>query len=117
MVSNEPRQYKRANCGSGELKKIFTVPESDNSTLGKIDRHISKNLFGFLTDHIVSSPHSFQDLDEHFFNSRVPENPNFVSDEAEFLLENIVAEVCSHFFTKIYWTHDICTSLLHATYI
>ena len=34
------------------LYKIFTVPESDNSTLGQIDRNISKNLFGFLTDHI-----------------------------------------------------------------
>ena len=74
------------------LYKIFTVPESDNSTLGQIDRNISKNLFGFLTDHIVSSPHSFQDLDEHFFKSRVPEKPSFVSDEAEFLLENIVAK-------------------------
>ena len=74
------------------LYKIFTVPESDHSTLGQIDRNISENLFGFLTDHIVSSPHSFQDLDAHFFKSKVPEKPSFVSDEAEFLLDNIVAK-------------------------
>ena len=74
------------------LYKIFTVPESNHSTLGQLDRNISENLFGFLTDHIVSSPHSFQDLDAHFFKSKVPEKPSFVSDEAEFLLDNIVAK-------------------------
>lgn len=74
------------------LLRIFTVPESENSTLGRIESQISQNLIGFLKEHIVSSGISPTELERKFKQSSIPEEPTFVSDQAEFLLKNVVAE-------------------------
>ncbi len=74
------------------LLRIFTVPESENSTLGRIEKQISQNLVGFLKEHIVSSGISPTELERKFRDSLIPEDPTFVSDQAEYLLKNVVAE-------------------------
>jgi putative pyridoxal-dependent aspartate 1-decarboxylase len=74
------------------LLRIFTVPESENSTLGKIEKQISENLIGFLKEHIVSRVIAPNELERNFLDSQIPEEPMFVSEQADFLLKNVVAE-------------------------
>jgi glutamate decarboxylase len=74
------------------LLRIFTVPESENSTLGKIEKQISENLIGFLKEHIVSRVIAPNELERNFLDSQIPEEPTFVSEQADFLLKNVVAE-------------------------
>ena len=74
------------------LHKIFTIPESENSTLGRIEKEISENLLGFLKAHIVASETSPANLEKFFREFRVPEEPVFVSEQAEFLLQNVVSQ-------------------------
>jgi len=73
------------------LRRVFTVPEAPESTLGKIEREISENLLGFLQDHIVATERDLGGLEGHFSDSRIPEEPIFVSDQTDFLLQSVVA--------------------------
>jgi len=74
------------------LYRIFTVPEAPNSTLGQIDREISRNLAGFLQEHIVASEKGLREIQRDFSDTTIPEEPIFVSEQAEFLLEKLVAQ-------------------------
>ena len=47
-----PRDLAKANLEN--LYRIFTIPESADSTLGEVDRAISENVAGFLQEHIVA---------------------------------------------------------------
>lgn len=73
------------------LHKIFTVPESAGSTLAKLDREISENLLGFLRDRIVAVEKDISEIEQDFSDSLIPEQPSFVSDQTEFILDKLVA--------------------------
>ena len=74
------------------LHKIFTIPESENSTLGKIEKEISENVLGFLKAHIVVAETSPANLEKFFREYQIPEDPVYVSEQAEFLLNKVVAQ-------------------------
>jgi len=80
-----------AQASLESLYKIFTVPETPDSTLAKLDREISDNLLGFLRDRIVAVEKDITEIEKDFSNSRIPEQPRFVSDHTEFLLDSLVA--------------------------
>ncbi len=80
-----------ATASLENLYRIFTVPEAPNSTLGQIDREISKNLTGFLTDRIVAREKSLRAIEGDFSTSKIPEVPQFVSDYTDFVMEKLVA--------------------------
>lgn len=80
-----------AEVNQEALLKIFTIPEAPDSTLGKIERHLSENLMGFLGEHIVAREKPLQEIEQNFQDSSVPEQPVYVSDHTEFLLEKLVA--------------------------
>ncbi len=82
----------RPEASSESLLRIFTVPESENSTLGRIETQISQNLVGFLKEHIVSSVIAPNELERNFLDSQIPEEPTYVSEQADFLLKHVVAE-------------------------
>ncbi len=82
----------RPEATAESLLRIFTVPESENSTLGRIESQISQNLIGFLKEHIVSSVIAPNELERNFLDSQIPEDPTYVSEQAEFLLKHVVAE-------------------------
>ncbi len=93
MKTKQDKSSKPEATASYEsLVRIFTVPEGENSTLGRIENQISKNLLGFLRDHIVSSGISPTELELNFKNAVIPEEPTFVSDQADYLLKHVVAE-------------------------
>ncbi len=73
------------------MYRIFTVPEAPNSTLGAIDKEISANLMGFLTDRIVTREKSLKAIEADFSDSDFPEVPQFVSEYTDFVMEKLVA--------------------------
>lgn len=80
-----------AEVSQQALYRIFTIPEAPDSTLGKIEKHLSENLMGFLGDHIVAREKPLQEIERDFEQANVPEEPQFVSDHTEFLLNKLVA--------------------------
>lgn len=73
------------------LRRIFTVPEAPDSTLGRIDREITEDLATFLNRHIVAVEHRLDRIEADFADPHIPDNPTFVSDYTEFLKEKLVA--------------------------
>ncbi|NNC99586.1 MAG: putative pyridoxal-dependent aspartate 1-decarboxylase [Gammaproteobacteria bacterium] len=80
-----------ATASLENLYRIFTVPEAPNSTLGSIDKEISDNLLGFLTDRIVTREKSLLAIEQDFSNTSIPEVPQFVSDYTDFVMDKLVA--------------------------
>ncbi len=74
------------------LERIFTVPEDENTTLGRIERDISRNLLGFLKEHIVAPKTQPADLERSFLDTSINEDPIYVSEQAEFLLQKVVKQ-------------------------
>jgi len=91
-VPTEPPQSKKAEATLETMRKIFTVPESEQSTLHRLDREISENLLGFLGSRIVAGDIAPANLEQDFMETRVPEAPMFVSEQVEFLLNKVVAQ-------------------------
>src|SRR5690554_6172180 len=73
------------------LHRIFTVPEAPDSTLGRIEQHLSENLEDFLSNHIVAREKPLQEIERGFSQSAIPEQPEYVSDHTEVLLNKLVA--------------------------
>jgi len=90
MTMTENKKLAEASLES--LYRIFTVPEAPDSTLGLIDQSISRNLAGFLQDHIVASERDLRLIEKDFANPRIPDAPTFVSDQIDFLLDKVVAQ-------------------------
>src|SRR5205823_4365055 len=74
------------------LRRVFTVAESEKTTLGRIERELSRNLAGFLNEHIVATVAEPENIERNFLDTKIPDEPRFVSDHAEFLMEKVVAQ-------------------------
>ncbi|MBC54681.1 MAG: putative pyridoxal-dependent aspartate 1-decarboxylase [Gammaproteobacteria bacterium] len=83
---------KLAKASLESLYRIFTVPEAPDSTLGQIDQSISQNLAGFLQQHIVAAERDLADIERDFADPHIPEQPTFVSDQIQFVLDKLVAQ-------------------------
>ncbi len=84
------REVARATLEN--LYRIFTVPEAPESTLGEIDRAITRDVAGFLQTHIVALERSLEEIEGDFSTSVIPEEPTFVSEYTEFVKEKLVAQ-------------------------
>ncbi len=87
-----PRSKEAAQANLENLHRIFTVPEAPDSTLGGLDRDIAGNVAGFLQKHVVALERKLSEIEQDFSNTRVPEEPTFVSDYTEFLTDKLVAQ-------------------------
>ncbi|MCJ8321401.1 MAG: putative pyridoxal-dependent aspartate 1-decarboxylase [Colwellia sp.] len=81
-----------AQATEESLHRIFTIAETPDSTLGKIELEISQNLAGFLNTHIVASEKPLADIEKDFSGAVIPESPAFVSDHVHHLLDKLVAQ-------------------------
>lgn len=86
-----PDHQALATASLENLYRIFTAPEAPNSTLGSIDKEISDNLLGFLTDRIVAQERDLAEIEKDFSHPSIPEEPQFVSDYTDFVMEKLVA--------------------------
>ncbi|MDK8462830.1 pyridoxal-dependent aspartate 1-decarboxylase PanP [Marinobacter sp. SS13-12] len=82
---------KSAQASVEAMYRVFTVPEAPESTLSRIDQNISRNLAGFLQEHIVAVERDLSDVEKDFSDYAIPEKPIFVSEQAQFLLDKLVA--------------------------
>lgn len=80
-----------ADVSLDALYRIFTIPEAPDSTLAKIERHLSENLAGFLSERIVAREKPLHEIEQDFAESVIPEQPSFVSDHTDELLTKLVA--------------------------
>ncbi|MCR9594083.1 putative pyridoxal-dependent aspartate 1-decarboxylase [Vibrio alginolyticus] len=85
------KEQKTADVSFESLLKIFTVPEGPDSTLTKIDVSLSRNLNQFLREHIVAEEKPLREIEKDFSSAQIPEQPEFVSDHTEHLLDTLVS--------------------------
>ena len=81
----------KADVSLEHLFRVFTKPEHDDSTLAKIERHLSDNVSDFLSQHVVTKKTSLEEIEKDFMDHCVPDAPDFVSSHAEMLLDKLVA--------------------------
>ncbi|MDD2581512.1 MAG: putative pyridoxal-dependent aspartate 1-decarboxylase [Desulfuromonadaceae bacterium] len=87
-----PSSRENAQANLENIYRIFTVPVAPESTLGRIDQAISGDLTGFLQEHIVAVERDLDEIEGDFSDSRIPEDPTYVSDYTEFLKEKLVSQ-------------------------
>ncbi|WP_243976744.1 pyridoxal-dependent aspartate 1-decarboxylase PanP [Vibrio natriegens] len=85
------KEQKTADVSFESLLKIFTVPEGPDSTLTKIEEGLSRNLNQFLREHIVAEEKPLREIEKDFSSAQIPEQPEFVSDHTEHLLDTLVS--------------------------
>jgi glutamate decarboxylase len=82
----------KAEVSLEHLFKVFTKPEHDDSTLAKIERHLSDNVSDFLSQHVVAKNTSLEEIEQDYMEHFVPDQPDFVSSHAEVLLKKLVSQ-------------------------
>lgn len=82
----------RAQANLASLQRIFTIPESSESTLAQIDAAISNNLDGFMAEHIVAVEKALSDIEVDFASADIPEQPYYVSSYTDFILQKLVSQ-------------------------
>lgn len=87
---NGPKKTAKASIEA--MYRVFTVPEAPDSTLSRIDQNVSRNLAGFLQEHIVAVEREMGEMEKDFSDPHMPEKPIFVSEQAQFLLDKLVAQ-------------------------
>ncbi|MBR9789751.1 MAG: putative pyridoxal-dependent aspartate 1-decarboxylase [Vibrionaceae bacterium] len=85
------KEQKTADVSFESLLKIFTIPEGPDSTLTKIEESLSRNLNQFLREHIVAEEKPLREIEKDFSSAQIPEQPEFVSDHTEHLLDTLVS--------------------------
>ncbi|GGD59207.1 pyridoxal-dependent aspartate 1-decarboxylase PanP [Lacimicrobium alkaliphilum] len=82
----------QAKASLEHLYKVFTKPEGEDSRLAQIETQLSANLADFLSGHIVSEEIPLEKIEQDFSRAQVPEQPQFVSDHAQHLLDKLVSK-------------------------
>jgi len=91
-MNEQQMNIKRSAVASEEsLMRIFTAPEAPGSTLNRIEKEISSNLVGFLNENIAAIEKPLHEIEKDFQDSQIPEQPTFVSDHANTIMEKLVA--------------------------
>ncbi len=84
-------EQKTVDVSFENLLRIFTVPEGPDSTLTKIEAELSRNLNQFLREHIVAEEKPLKEIEKDFCDPVIPEQPSFVSDHTQHLLDTLVS--------------------------
>ena len=86
------KTIKKAEATLESMRKVFSLPESDDSTLSKIEKEISQNLLGFLRNTIVSGEMEPARIEKDFQCVDIPDEPMFVHDQVNFLMDKVVSQ-------------------------
>lgn len=92
MTNSGAPLKRKAVANIENMRRVFSIPEHDQSTLLRIEQAISDNLLGFLKETIVAGEMEPEDLEKDFMASSIPEEPTFVSDHSAFLLDKVVSQ-------------------------
>ncbi|MCL2913209.1 putative pyridoxal-dependent aspartate 1-decarboxylase [Shewanella corallii] len=86
-----PKQLRHATASEAALMRVFTVPEEPESTLGQIESKLSRDLAGFLQESIAALEKPLSEVEKDFQRHTIPEQPRFVSDYVDEMMQNLVA--------------------------
>ena len=86
------RTTKKAEASLETMRKVFTLPESNDSTLQRLDRELSENVLGFLRDRIVAGDIDPVNLEQDFVDTTIPDEPTWVTEQANLILKKVVAQ-------------------------
>lgn len=84
-------EHRTVDVNFESLLRIFTIPEGPDSTLTQIEEKLSRNLNQFLREHIVAEEKPLLEIEKDFSNASIPEQPEFVSDHTQHLLDTLVS--------------------------
>ena len=65
-MTNKIKTSKKAEATLESVRKVFSLPESEDSTLSKIEKEISQNLLGFLRNTIVAGEMEPAEIEKEF---------------------------------------------------
>ena len=83
---------KKAEATLDSMRKVFSIPESEDSTLTRIEREISQNLLGFMRNNLIAGEMEPAQIEKEFTNVSIPEEPMYVHDQAKFLMDKVVSQ-------------------------
>lgn len=86
------QKTKKAEASFENLLRIFSTPETNNSTLLKIEKKISTDLSGFLNETIVSGDLDPDTIERSFSEHKIPDDPIFASEQTYFLMKEVVSQ-------------------------
>ncbi|BDM65069.1 glutamate decarboxylase [Shewanella sp. NFH-SH190041] len=88
MTASYPRQ---ATASEAALIRIFTIPEQPESTLGRIEQQLGRDVAGFLQESIAALEKPLGEIEKDFQQYAIPTSPRFVSDYVDEIMQNLVA--------------------------
>ena len=83
---------KKAEATLDSMRKVFSIPESEDSTLTRIEREISQNLLGFMRNNLIAGEMEPAQIEKEFTNVSIPEEPMYVHDQAKILMDKVVSQ-------------------------
>ena len=83
---------KKAEATLDSMRRVFSIPESEDSTLTRIEREISQNLLGFMRNNLIAGEMEPAQIEKEFTNVSIPEEPMYVHDQAKFLMDKVVSQ-------------------------
>lgn len=86
------KNQKKAEATLENMRRVFSIPQSDSATLMKIEQQISQNLLGFMRQHTVAGEMEPEQIEQEFMNVSIPEEPMFVNEQAQFLMDKVVSQ-------------------------
>lgn len=92
MADLPHKQSKKAEATLETMRKVFTLPEGERSTLARLDREIAENVLDFLRVRIVAGDIAPANLEQDFLETKIPDDPLFVAEQTEFLLKKVVSQ-------------------------
>jgi aspartate 1-decarboxylase len=88
--SSKKPDLQKAIANPSFLKRVFSIPEDEMGTLHQLEKKLSINLDEFLLESKVAGEISLSKLSEIFSDFNLPEEPCFVSDQINYILNNVV---------------------------
>lgn len=81
---------RKAKASKDAMLRIFTVPEAPESSLGKIEQNLSRDLAGFLQQNIAVLEKPLIEIEKNFQSFEIPSEPQFVSEYVDNMMANLV---------------------------
>lgn len=77
------------------LRRLFQVPDDERATLLRLEKSLTENLNIFLKNKIVAGEHPVEELVNRFLDTRMPDQPEFVSNHVDQVVREVLP-YCVH---------------------
>lgn len=81
---------RKARAAPEFLERVFTVPDPERNKLAELEKQLGKNLDHFLSESKVAGEIPLGELAKTFQDSTIPEEPRFVQDQVDYLMDQVI---------------------------